>query len=104
LSPSAQLTPPSTITLPALPLTVEAFAPYGQVIQGFSFDSSAPKGTSVTIANQGTAFKFHRMANVSETYEKGALVRGGPYVAVTRSDSRLEVKYGAEVPVTVLER
>jgi ureidoglycolate hydrolase len=45
---------------------------------------TAGAAEAVTIANQGTAFKFHRMANVQETYEPGALVRGGPYVGVTR--------------------
>ena len=29
-------------TIPALPLTVEAFRPFGSVIQGFSLDTSAP--------------------------------------------------------------
>jgi len=83
---------------------VEAFAPYGEVIQGFSLPHSAPKGKHVTVANQNTAFKFHRMGTVNETYEPGALVRGGAYVAAVRSGSRLETKNGAEVSVTTLER
>lgn len=104
LSPSSQLTAPTAITLPALPLTVEAFKPYGEVIQGFSLPHSAPKGTHVTVANQNTAFKFHRMGTIADSYLPGALVKGGAYVAVTRSGSRLDTKNGAQVPVTTLER
>ena len=104
LSPSTQLPAPTTIILPALPLTVEAFKPYGEVIQGYSLPHSAPKGTPVTVANQNTAFKFHRMGTVADSYQPGALTRGGAYVAATRSGNRLDTKNGAEVTVTTLER
>ncbi|ORX40249.1 allantoicase [Kockovaella imperatae] len=70
---------PTALTIPALPLTPEAFAPYGQVIQGFSLPTSAPKGSHVTIANQGTAFKVHRMLKVEHNYpeEKQADIKDG---------------------------
>jgi len=91
-------------TLPAQPLTVEAFKPYGHVIQGYSLPSSAPKGIDVTVVNQGTASKFHRLGQVKETYAQGLLKRGGLYIACTRSEKRLDVKDGAEVPLMMLER
>lgn len=78
---STPLTPSS---IPALPLTVEAFKPFGSVIQGFSLPTSAPKGIEVSVANQGTAAKFHRMA----------LVDSSAKVCVERHDAVLDVSAG----------
>ena len=104
LLPSTSLTAPAVLQLPALPLTPETFAPYGEVVQGFSLPTSAPKGKSVTVANQGTAAKYHRMAHIGNTYEPGSLVRGGPYAGVTRAESKLDISKGAKVVVETLER
>lgn len=104
LKPTPVIPAPTTITLSTLPLTPETFAPYGQVIQGFSLPTSAPKGKHVTVANQGTAAKFHRMGAINETYQPGALVRGGYYIAATRAESKLDISKGATVTVTTLER
>ncbi|TXT13405.1 hypothetical protein VHUM_00772 [Vanrija humicola] len=77
-----------------MPLTYEAFAPYGQVIQAWDRDTSAPKGIQVNIANQGTAFKFNRLAKVEETVAL-ACMRAGP---------QYDVRNGATIPVVKLER
>jgi allantoicase len=96
---------PTTLTIPALPLTTEAFKPYGQVIQAYSFPSSAPKRTDVSIANQGTAAKFHRLAHVTETYPEGMLTRGGLHISTIRAfGPQHETKNGVTIDVTVLER
>jgi allantoicase len=96
---------PTTLTIPALPLTTEAFKPYGQVIQAYSFASSAPKGTDVSIANQGTAAKFHRLAHVKQTYPDGMLKRGGLHISTIRAfGPQHETKNGVTIDVTVLER
>ncbi|ORY21974.1 galactose-binding domain-like protein [Naematelia encephala] len=106
-SPPAQTLIPatsSTLTLPALPLTYEAFKPYGQVIQGFSLASSAPKGIHVNVANQGTAFKFHRLAKIEETYPQGSLKKGGLGIGLARAQPHFEISAGRQIPLNMLER
>jgi allantoicase len=83
---------------------VEAFKPYGDVIQGFDLPTSAPKGIKVALANQGTAWKINRLAKVEETYPAGLLKRGGLGVGVIRQQSHYETKNGCEIPVSTLER
>ncbi|KAH7888506.1 galactose-binding domain-like protein [Phlebopus sp. FC_14] len=55
-------------TIPVLPLTPEAFAPYGQVIQAYGDHTAAPRGTKITPANAGTASKFHKLALLRQSY------------------------------------
>ena len=56
----------SNITMiPVLPITTEAFAPYGQVIQAYA---SRPEGIKVTPANAGTADKFHKLTLPNSSY------------------------------------
>lgn len=94
-----------TLTIPALPLTPEAFKPFGQVIQAHSPAFGAPKGVAVTTANQGTAAKFHRLSNVVETYPEGMLKRGGLHVSVIRAyKPQHETREGVTIDISVLER
>lgn len=58
--------------VPVLPLTHEAFAPYGQVIQAYGDPAAAPRGTKITPANGGTASKFHKLALPRASYPDGA--------------------------------
>lgn len=90
--------------IPALPLTPEAFKPYGQVVQGFSLPTSAPKGIHVNIANQGTAFKFHRLAKPAESYAPGLLQKGGIHVGAVKASSKMDIKNGKRIKVELLER
>ncbi|WWC88844.1 allantoicase [Kwoniella dendrophila CBS 6074] len=92
------------ITLPVLPLTYEAFKPYGQVIQGYSFSTSAPKGISTTSANQGTATKFHRLGKIKETYPDGVGKSGGVAIGTVKASNRLDIKDGKKIKVELLER
>ncbi|KAJ4001585.1 galactose-binding domain-like protein [Lentinula boryana] len=55
-------------TIPVLPLTPEAFMPFGQVIQAYNDHTAVPKGTMITPANAGTANKFHKLALLAATY------------------------------------
>ncbi|KAG8734548.1 Allantoicase [Ceratobasidium sp. 423] len=64
-------------TIPALPITCEAFKPYGSVIQAWADTNAVPRGTRVTSANQGTAHKFHNLALVEQTYPPDAGARTG---------------------------
>jgi len=54
--------------LEALPLTYEAFLPFGQVAQAYSAPTAAPRGVVKTTANQGTAAKYHKMAVLEDDY------------------------------------
>lgn len=64
------------------------------MIQGFSLPTSAPKGVEVSVANQGTAFKFHRMGRVEV----------GSTVEVRRSEAVVGVEEGAVVRVEKLQK
>jgi len=57
-----------TTFIPVLPITPEAFKPFGQVIEAYADHSAAPGGTKITSANQGTATKFHKLALVESSY------------------------------------
>lgn len=88
-----------------LPLTYDAFRPYGQVIQGFRSPEAAPKGINGTPANQGTACKYHRLAKVEESYPAGSLVRGGLGIGVASAQPVHMTGYkGLQLDVNVLER
>ncbi|WRT67625.1 allantoicase [Kwoniella shivajii] len=104
LSPSATITPKDELALPVLPLTVEAFKSFGQVIQGFSLPTSAPKGIPVTMANQGTAFKFHRMGKINESYPDGVGKPGGVFVGSVKTANRLDISEGVKFKIDLLER
>ncbi len=87
---------PSAIPIiEALPLTYETFLPYGNVIQGYSTPTAAPKGIAKTPANQGTAAKYHRMAPLFDDYPKGQsktsirTVRAG---AQAKTNSAFDIK------------
>jgi allantoicase len=88
-------------TLPVLPLTAEAFAPFGQVVQAYSDPNGAPRGVKVTIANQGTASKFHKLSLPTSSYPEGndatlglSVFRCGP----------IEAKAGEKWEIKRLER
>ena len=68
---SARAGPPA---IPALPLTAEAFAPFGAVIQAYADTHAvpAPRTTRVTSANQGSARKFHKLALLGDSYAPDA--------------------------------
>jgi len=90
-------------TLPVLPLTPEAFAPFGQVIQAYGDHTAAPKGTKITPANGGTASKFHKLSLLASSYPPNAGATAGlsvyrcqPLKDVNRTDGTTEL--------TVLER
>lgn len=58
--PNAEFT-----TIPTLPLTPEAFAPYGHVIQAYPNPNHVPKGTKVVSANFGSALKFNHLSPIT---------------------------------------
>ncbi|CCO27082.1 allantoicase [Rhizoctonia solani AG-1 IB] len=73
-----ELPPPLDVpTIPALPITPEAFKEYGSVIQAWADTDAVPRGIRVTSANQGTAHKFHNLSLVEQAYPPGAHARTG---------------------------
>ncbi|KAF9010532.1 allantoicase [Cyathus striatus] len=88
--------------LPVLPLSPEAFAPYGQVIEAYGDHAAAPKGTKITPANAGTASKFHKLSSLVSSYEKQTGATTG--ISVYRCNPLKEVDAAGTTTLTVLER
>jgi allantoicase len=97
-------TPPSEqiATIPILPLTPEAFAPFGQVIQAYTDHNAAPRGVKITPANQGTASKFHKLALLDSSYPTQAAATAG--LSVYRCNPLPSGGEKGEWEVNVLER
>lgn len=55
----------SAPTIPALPLTAEAFAQYGYVVQSYPNPHHVPKGVKIQSVNQGSATKYNRLSPIS---------------------------------------
>ncbi|KAF8577107.1 Allantoicase [Ramaria rubella] len=85
----------------ALPLTTEAFIPFGQVLMAWVDPSAAPRGVKVTSANQNTAHKFHNLSHVESVYPREKRARTG--FSVYRS-TPAGAKLGGEWEVKLLER
>jgi allantoicase len=85
----------------ALPLTPEAFAPFGQVIQSYADITSAPRGMKITSANFGTASKYHKLSLLESGYpdDMGATPGISVYrcqpVEVVKNSTRREVMLNA---------
>lgn len=75
---------PAGATIPALPLTPEAFVPFGHVVQAFGDVNAVPRGTKVTSANQGSATKFHKLAPILSSYPPELASRANPALSVYR--------------------
>jgi len=91
----------STKVIPALPLTPEAFAPYGNVVQAYTTPTAAPRGVKVTSANQGSAMKYHALAPVKSSYPEDA----GAKTALSMFRSKaIDAKVGEVFVVKLLER
>lgn len=99
-----QLTPTSNAAtiLPILPLTPEAFAPFGKVIQAYADHNAAPRGTKITPANQETASKFHKLALIGSSYPEGDDATAG--ISVYRCDPLPSDGKNLGWDVKVLER
>ena len=93
----------SRITLvPLLPLTPEAFASYGQVLQAYSDHAAVPKGIRITPANGGTASKFHKLSLLHSTYPESSRATSG--ISIYRCKPITDVAENGTTPLKVLER
>jgi len=88
-------------SMPALPLTAEAFAPFGKVVQGYSDPDAVPRGIKVTVANQGSAYKFHKLSLVESSYPADSGATTG--LSVYRCQP-IDAKLGGEWDIKLLER
>ncbi|KAG9010420.1 Allantoicase [Tulasnella sp. JGI-2019a] len=91
------------ITITAMPLTHEAYAAYGDVIQAYSPTTSAPAQVKVTSANQGSAHKFHRLSPIVSSYPADVASQAVTAISVFRS-TPVGAKLGEDWPVKLLER
>lgn len=92
--------PTESTYVPVLPLTPEAFSPFGQVIQAYT-DHTAPKGTHITPANGGTARKFHKLSLLRSSYPTNLAATTG--LSVYRCQPVAAERDGT-VRLTALER
>jgi len=92
---------PVTIT-PVLPLTPEAFASFGQVIQAYGDHAAVPKGTKITPANAGTASKFHKLSLLESSYPSDK--QAGAGISVYRCQPLTGIAADGTVELTTLER
>lgn len=69
----------ASASIPALPLTPEAFTAFGKVVQAYSdlHAVPSPRTTRITGANQGTAVKFHKLALLESSYPATAGAMAG---------------------------
>jgi allantoicase len=100
-SPAAPTLVPTGPTLSLLPLTTEAFAPFGQVIQAYDDLDAAPRGTKITSANRGSAVKFHKLSLLQQSYSADAGATSG--LSVFRCQP-LRAKPGETWEIKLLER
>lgn len=87
--------------VPALMLTPEGFAPYGNVVQAYNTPEAAPRGIRVTGANQGSAIKYHALAPVKASYPGDCNARTA--LSVYRAKP-IEANVGEVFDVKLLER
>jgi allantoicase len=87
--------------LRALPLTPEGFAAFGQVVQGYRDLNAVPRSVRVTVANQGSAYKFHKVSLLESSYPEDVQVTSG--LSVYRCQP-IDAKSGGHWDIKVLER
>lgn len=90
------------IVIPVLPLTPEAFAPFGHVIQAYGDHTAAPKGIRITPANAGTASKFHKLSLLASSYPSDAGATAA--ISVYRCQPLTQIATDGTVGLTTLER
>lgn len=90
------------VVIPVLPLTPEAFEPYGQVIQAYEDHDAAPRGTRITVANGGTASKFHKLALLQSAYSTASGATTG--LSVYRCQPHPDVATKGVLELKLLER
>jgi allantoicase len=93
---------PDAMSVPVLPLTPEAFAPFGQVIQAYADHNAVPKGTKITPANQGSASKFHKLSLLASSYPEEAGATAG--LSVYRCNPLKDISSDGIAEMKVMER
>ncbi|KAJ7680563.1 galactose-binding domain-like protein [Mycena polygramma] len=100
--PASTASSADALYVPVLPLTPEAFAPFGQVIQAYGDHNAAPKGTKITPANQGSASKFHKLSLLASSYPANAGATAG--ISVYRCNPLESVSKDGTADLKVMER
>lgn len=89
-------------TVPVLPLTPEAFAAFGQVVEAYEDHDAVPKGTKITPANAGTASKFHKLSLLTSNYPPESNATSG--LSVYRCKPLEDIQSNKTTPLKALER
>ncbi|KAI0305441.1 Allantoicase [Multifurca ochricompacta] len=90
--------------IPALPLTPEAFAAFGQVVQSYEDIFGAPRSVKITPANFGTATKYHKLSLLESSYPDKLSATSGISVYRCQPAKVLKVGTKREVILSALER
>ncbi|KAF7321678.1 putative allantoicase [Mycena kentingensis (nom. inval.)] len=101
-APAARDVKAKGLVVPVLPLTPEAFAPFGQVVQAYGDHAAVPKGTSITSANQGSASKFHKLALLAASYPAEAGATAG--LSVYRCKPLQDIDSDGTTALRIMER
>ena len=88
--------------LPVLPLTPEAFAPFGQVLQAYGDHAAAPKGIRITPANGGSASKYHKLALLESSYPTESAATTG--ISVYRCSPLTDIAKDGLIELKILEQ
>ena len=88
--------------VPVLPLTPEAFASFGQMIQAYEDHNAVPKGTKITPANAGTASKFHKLSLLTSSYLPNS--KATPGLSVYRCQPLQGIEQDRTTVLKMLER
>jgi allantoicase len=102
LDKSPGVSPPDgymPVDIPVLPITPEAFATFGRVIQGYDNINAVPRGTRVTSANGGSATKFHKLSLLESAYPAGSQASSGLSVYTIQPRNK-----AGRLTLTTLER
>ncbi|KAJ7747310.1 galactose-binding domain-like protein [Mycena metata] len=99
---TATVSSQDAVSIPVLPLTPEAFAPFGQVVQAYGDHNAAPKGTKITPANQGSASKFHKLSLLASSYPPEAGATAG--LSVYRCNPLQDVNQDGTADLKIMER
>ena len=95
------LSHPSDAIIP-VPITPEAFAPYGQLIWTYPDRSTRPENLDIVVSPDGKIEKLSRLANVLDSYQEASGAVTG--IGVFRATPKVGLERGKVFDVRYMER
>lgn len=93
---------PSSSPFIPVPITPEAFAPYGQLIIAYPDIPSRPPGMDIQTSPDGKTNKYARLADIIQTYPEGTDPLTG--ISVFRATPKIGLERGKVFDVRFMER